>query len=135
MQLHELALECTARAMLYASREPIDIHGYFSAWPLTLEEAQVMVDFVRDNPEAPVDAMSIHLALTKRQPRVELSAVDRFALKLFHQAVTAAIAFDKEIEAIELGKLQPQPLGRYPGRQSFVPEPAPFAPTGFQTVR
>ena len=102
---------------------------------LTRDDAQIMADFVRANPEAPVDAMSIHLALTRRQPRGELSAVDRFALKLFHQAVTAAIAFDKEIEAINLAKLQPQPIGHYPGRQSFVPEPAPFAPTGFQTVR
>lgn len=92
-----------------------------------------MAEFVRDNPDAPIDALPIHLALKKREPRRELSAVDRFALTMFRTACLAAIAFDKE-----QGALQPQPAppaGGWPGKRAFDPEPGPFAATGFSARR
>lgn len=129
----DMARSAAATARLYAAKgQAVRFEDVF-----TVEDAQIMADFVRDNPEAPVDAMAIHLGLKKRAPRAELSPVDRFALKLFHQAVMAAIAFDKEVKAIELEKIAhgTTMAGRYPGLRSFTREPAPFSPTGFRPLR
>ncbi|WP_156932464.1 hypothetical protein [Mesorhizobium sp. LNJC391B00] len=96
------------------------------------EEAAIMADFVRGNPDAPVEAMFIHLGLQKRYPRTEPNTADRFVLGLFHAAASAAIKFEAERAAEEAAaQAKPEPSGRWPGEGAMQPSDPVFAPTGF----
>ncbi|MER9622665.1 hypothetical protein NKI98_14700 [Mesorhizobium sp. M0222] len=96
------------------------------------EEAAIMADFVRGNPDAPVEAMFIHLGLQKRYPRTEPNRADLFVLSLFHAAASAAIKFEAERAAEEAAaQAKPEPSGRWPGERAMQPSDPVFAPTGF----
>ncbi|WP_164762023.1 hypothetical protein, partial [Mesorhizobium sp. M7A.T.Ca.TU.009.02.1.1] len=96
------------------------------------EEAAIMADFVRDNPDAPVEAMFIHLSLKKRYPRTEPNRADLFVLSLFHAACKAAIAFEADQAAEEAAaKTKPAPSGGWPGDRALQPSKPAMSPTGF----
>jgi hypothetical protein len=96
------------------------------------DEAAIMADFVRGNPDAPVAAMFIHLSLQKRYPRTEPNTADLFVLSLFHSACVAAIKFEADQAAEEAAKVPPAPAaGGWPGEQALQPSQPAFAPTGF----
>ncbi len=96
------------------------------------DEAAIMADFVRANPDAPVAAMYIHLGLQKRYPRTEPNTADLFVLSLFHAACKAAIQFEADQAAEEAAKAPPAaPAGGWPGEQALQPSQPAFAPTGF----
>lgn len=97
-----------------------------------LEEAAIMADFVRDNPDAPLEAMFIHLGLKKRYPRTEPNRADMFVLSLFHAACKAAFKFEADQAAEEAASAaQPAPAGSWPGERAMQPSDPVFAPTGF----
>ncbi|ESZ32712.1 hypothetical protein [Mesorhizobium sp. L2C066B000] len=97
-----------------------------------LEEAAIMAEFVRDNPDAPLEAMFIHLGLKKRTPRTEPNRADLFVLSLFHAACKAAFKFEADQAAeAEAAKVKPEPSGRWPGERAMQPSDPVFAPTGF----
>lgn len=111
---------------------------YFSsdAWDgsdfFTSEEAAIMADFVRDNPDAPVEAMFIHLSLKKRYPRTEPNRADLFVLSLFHAACKAAIAFEADQAAEQAAaKTKPAPSGGWPGDRALQPSKPAMSPSGF----
>jgi len=96
------------------------------------EEAAIMADFVRTNPDAPVEAMFIHLGLQKRYPRTEPNTADRFVLGMFHAAASAAIKFEADRAAEEAAaQAKPAPAGTWPGEQALKPQEPAFSPTGF----
>lgn len=96
------------------------------------EEAAIMADFVRGNPDAPVEAMFIHLGLQKRYVRTEPNRADLFVLSLFHAACKAAFKFEADQTAeAEAAKVKPEPSGRWPGERAMQPSDPVFAPTGF----
>lgn len=95
------------------------------------EEAAIMADFVRANPDAPVPAMFIHLGLQKRYPRTEPNRADEFVLSLFHAACKTAIQFEADQAAEAAAKEPPAPAGGWPGEQALKPSQPAFAPTGF----
>ncbi|TIL53788.1 MAG: hypothetical protein E5Y83_05725 [Mesorhizobium sp.] len=96
------------------------------------DEAAVMADFVRDNPDAPVEAMFIHLGLKKRYPRTEPNTADLFTLSLFHAACRAAIKFEADQAAAEAAaKAKPEPSGGWPGVRALQPQKPALSPSGF----
>ncbi|TPN57159.1 hypothetical protein [Mesorhizobium sp. B1-1-7] len=97
----------------------------------TTEEAAIMADFVRDNREAPVEAMFIHLGLQKRYPRTVPNTADRFVLGLFHAACVAAFTFEGELAAEEAARRETATFGGWPGDRALKPQDPAFAPTGF----
>ncbi|CDX54547.1 hypothetical protein MPL1032_190145 [Mesorhizobium plurifarium] len=97
------------------------------------EEAAIMADFVRDNPEAPAAAMFNHLTLKKRLPRTIPNRADEFVLSLFHAACLAAHKFEADQaaeEAARAAKAAPA-APQWPGEQAMKPSDPAFAPTGF----
>jgi hypothetical protein len=123
--IEELARGVGAAARLFAntwSGGEVDI--------FTKEEAGVMADFVRANPDAPVLAMFNHLTLTKRLARTSPNRDDEFVLTLFHAAVKAAHQLEADRAAEQAAK-QPAPQGTWPGELGFKPQEPAFAPTGF----
>lgn len=96
------------------------------------EEAAIMADFVRANPDAPVLAMFNQLTLVKRYDRTEPNLADVFVLTLFHAACTAAFKFHLAQEAEKAGMAsRSSPASTWPGEQAFKPQEAGFAATGF----
>lgn len=96
------------------------------------EEAAIMADFVRANPDAPVLAMFNQLTLVKRSPRTEPNLADVFVLSLFHAACLAAHKFEADQAAEEAARAEkPAAAPPWPGEQAFKPQDAGFAPTGF----
>lgn len=97
-----------------------------------LEEAAIMADFVRGNPDAPVEAMFIHLSLKKRYPRTEPNRADLFVLSLFHAACKAAIAFEADQAAeTAAAEAKPAPSGGWPGDRALQPSKPAMSPSGF----
>ncbi|RWI96082.1 hypothetical protein [Mesorhizobium sp.] len=96
------------------------------------EEAEIMADFVRDNPDAPVLAMFNHLTLKKRYPRTIPNRADEFMLSLFHAACLAAHRFEDDQAAEEAARAnKPAPAASWPGEKAMKPADPPFAATGF----
>lgn len=124
----ELARATAGGARLFASGGlAVDYRDIFDR-----EEAAIMADFVRDNPDAPVPAMFIHLSLHKRYPRTEPNTADLFVLSLFHAACKAAIDFERQVAAEKAAaEFAAAPAGRWPGEQAMKPQPEAFAPSGF----
>jgi hypothetical protein len=123
--IEELARGVGAAARLFANTSSggeVDI--------FTKDEAAIMVDFVRANPDAPVLAMFNHLTLTKRLPRTSPNRDDEFVLTLFHAAVKAAHQLEADRAAEQAAK-QPAPQGTWPGEQALKPAEPAFSPTGF----
>lgn len=90
-----------------------------------------MADFVRDNPEAPVPAMFVHLGMQKRYPRTTPNTADLFVLSLFHAACKAAFQFEAELAAEEAAKAPAATAGGWPGERAMQPQPEAFSPSGF----
>lgn len=102
----------------------------------TREEAEIMVGFVRDNPEAPLLAMYNHLRLAKRYPETAMNSGDLLALTLFHAAVTAALAFERtRADEKAASEAAAAPADGWPGEQAFKPQPGPFDPVGLSPTR
>mgnify|MGYP006927632696 CR=1 FL=1 len=136
MTIAQLANEAASMANVYSSRDLIDIDGFTRSWAFDEEEAEIMVAFVCDNPEAPLLAMYNHLRLTKRYPETAVNNADMLALTLFHAAVTAALDFERK-EAAEkaAAEFAATPAGGWPGERAFKPEPGPFDPVGLSATR
>ncbi|RWF49964.1 MAG: hypothetical protein EOS50_30250 [Mesorhizobium sp.] len=124
----ELARAIAGGARVFASGGlAVDYEEVFSR-----DEAAIMADFVRDNPDAPVTAMFIHLGLKKRYPRTEPNTADLFVLSLFHSACLAAFKFEAERAAEEAAaQAKPAPSGGWPGERALIPEKPAMSPTGF----
>lgn len=124
----ELARAVAGGARVFASGGmAVDYEDVFSN-----EEAAIMAEFVRDNPDAPVPAMFIHLGLKKRYPRTEPNTADMFTLSLFHAACTAAFKFEAERAAEEAAaQAKPAPSGGWPGDRALQPQKPGFSPSGF----
>lgn len=99
------------------------------------DEAAIMAAFVRANPDAPVLAMLNQLTLVKRYPRTVPNRADEFVLSLFHAACLGAHRFEAETAMDEQYALDAEAAakaaGGWPGEQSYKPQDAGFAPTGF----
>lgn len=130
----ELARSCAAGGRLFAQVKtygPPDLVEYDSLF--TREEADIMVGFVRGNPDAPLLAMYKHLELVKRLPATIPNAEDMLALKLFHATASAALEFEREraAEAEAKAARQTTNIGMWPGDRAFKPQAPAFSPTGF----
>jgi hypothetical protein len=94
-------------------------------------EAEIMADFVRENPEAPVLAMYKHLEIAKRLQPTLPNAEDMLVLSLFHAAVTYGVAYER-VQAAEADA--PEALTRtavWPGDRAFRVQDPAFSPSGF----
>lgn len=125
-----LARSCAAGARLFAEvrvngPELVDYDDVFS-----IEEASVMSDFVRANPDAPLLAMYKHLELVKRLAPTTPNAEDMLALTVFHATASAAIAYERALAA-KAARPAPTPAGGWPGERSFKPQKPAFTPSGF----
>ena len=136
MTIAHLARKVAAYAEVFGSRDPVDMQRMRWNHVFQQDEAEIMVDFVRDNPEAPLLAMYNHLRLTKRYPETVVNNADMLALKLFHAAVRAAQDFER-IDAAEKAeaKMVAAVTAPWPGEQAFKPQPGPFDPVGLSPTR
>lgn len=121
-----LALSCAGLARYFAGGAIlVDLRGVM----FSNEEAGIMVDFVRVNPDAPLLAMYKHLELVKRLRPATPSAEDLLALTVFHAAASAAIAYERGLAA---EATTPRPAaGGWPGERAFKPQEPAFTPSGF----
>ncbi|RWN78063.1 MAG: hypothetical protein EOS02_09900 [Mesorhizobium sp.] len=128
LDVAELARATAGGARLFANGGlAVDYEDVFSR-----DEAAIMADFVRDNPDAPVEAMFIHLGLKKRYPRTEPNTADLFVLSLFHAACRAAIKFEADQASAEAAaKAKPEPSGGWPGERALQPQKPALSPSGF----
>jgi len=124
----ELARATAGGARLFANGGlAVDYENVFDR-----EEATIMADFVRDNPDAPVEAMFIHLSLKKRYPRTEPNNADMLVLSLFHAACVAAFKFEQQAAAVKAAaEFAAAPAASWPGERAFEPEKPVFSPSGF----
>ncbi|MCF6120526.1 hypothetical protein L2449_27255 [Mesorhizobium muleiense] len=128
LSVAELARAVAGGALVFANGGmAVDFEHVFDS-----EEAAIMADFVRDNPDAPVTAMLIHLGLKKRQPRTEPNTADMMVLSLFHSACVAAFKFEADRAAEEAAaKAKPEPSGGWPGERALQPQKPALSPSGF----
>jgi len=133
MTIAQLAREVSGLAELFASREPIDIEGFSWIRVFDAEEAEIMADFVLENPRAPLLAMYKHLEIQKSLPATTPNNADMMALSLFRHACLAALEFQR-CELAELLKPVPQSSG-WPGEQALQVTHSPFEATGFTPSR
>lgn len=103
----------------------------------TDSEAAVMVDFVRANPDAPTEAMFIHLSLATRIKPRPLDREDMVILNVFHRVATECLAYDKHVQAmLEASSPPAAPAGNaWPGDLALTPQPGAFDPAGFSPRR
>lgn len=128
LDVAELARATAGGARLFANGGlAVDYEDVFSR-----DEAAIMTDFVRDNPDAPVTAMFIQLGLKKRYPTTEPNTADLFVLSLFHAACLAAFKFEAERSAEEAAaQAKPEPSGGWPGERALQPQKPALSPSGF----
>lgn len=110
--------------------------GYFyakvdSAELFTQDEAAIMADFVRDNPDAPLLAMLKHLEITMRYPVVVPNHADMLSLSLFRHACLAAFEFERCQAADEKPPQYAYGGSRWPGEQALQVQDNAFSPSGF----
>lgn len=130
MSLAQFAREVSGMAATYASREPLDPAGFTWEYLFNAEEADIMADFVLENPDAPLLAMYKHLEIQKSLPATIPSNADMMALSVFRHACLAALEFMR----CELAKPVPQSSG-WPGEQALQVTHSPFEATGFTPSR
>ncbi|MCZ8545060.1 hypothetical protein OOJ09_12775 [Mesorhizobium qingshengii] len=128
LSVAELARAVAGGARVFANGGmAVDFEHVFDS-----EEAAIMADFVRGNPEAPAEAMFIHLGLKKRYPRTEPNTADHFVLSLFHAACRAALKFEQQVAAEKAAaEFAAAPAGGWPGERALEPQKPAFSPSGF----
>lgn len=133
MTIAQLAREVSGLAELFASREPIDIEGFSWIRVFDADEAEIMAEFVIENPDAPLLAMYKHLEIQKGLPATIPSNADMMALSVFRHACLAALELQR-CEQADQAKPVPQSSG-WPGEQALQVTHSPFEATGFTPSR
>lgn len=133
MTIARFARELSSVAAVFAGRQPVAVEWF--AWDdvFDAEEAELMADFVLENPDAPLLAMYKHLEIQKRLPATTPNNADMMALSVFRHACLAALEFLRAEQA-DLAKPVPQSAG-WPGEQALQVTHSPFEATGFTPSR
>lgn len=134
-----LSAFCASQITLNATRRGFDDDPYHSTRILnegtnSAALANLAAKFVRENPEAPVEAVAIHVHMAKhgRQSGPDLNHRERAAWTVFRATLVALDEAEKARAAEEAAaQAKPEPSGGWPGERALQPQKPAFSPSGF----